>query len=377
MVAHFAAGKLFARRSMGGLMVRFLARFIMLFLIPMPQALGQDVTRQAAEAPALTVSVTKPAMRQWPETVPAAGWLRPWHEAVIASEANGLRVTEVLADVGSVVSNGQPLVRLSQDSIQSELKKQEAVVERARANLAKAKTNADRARNLRTSRVLSDERIIEYLTAERTAAADLASEEASLASQRIRLEQTAIVAADEGLITSRSAQLGAVVATGTELFRVVRQQRVEWQAEVAARQLSLIKEGMTAVAELGGGVTLHGKIRLVAPTENTETGRGIVYVEFPRDIVPRVGAYATGRIEMESRDALTVPETALVFRDGMNYVFVTTPQGRVTRTRVETGRRNDGEVEILSGLEKTADVVTSGGAFLADNALVKIVGATP
>lgn len=72
--------------------------------------------------------------------------------------------------------------------------------------------------------------------------------------------------------------------------------------------------------------------------------------------------------------ALTVPETAIVFRDGINYVLAAYEDKRVRRVRVETGRRTDGEVEIVSGIDKSARVVTSGGAFLSDNDLVKIAG---
>lgn len=73
--------------------------------------------QQQEEAAALTVAVVKPTQRRWPETVPATGWLKPWHEAIIASEIGGLRITDVLADVGSVVSKGQPLVRLAQETV--------------------------------------------------------------------------------------------------------------------------------------------------------------------------------------------------------------------------------------------------------------------
>ncbi|MGO8655899.1 efflux RND transporter periplasmic adaptor subunit, partial [Rhizobium ruizarguesonis] len=116
---------------------------------------------------------------------------------------------------------------LSQDSVQADLRKQEAAVVTAQANLTKAKANADRARQLRSSGALSDEKIVEYFADEQTATASLASEEAALDSQKIKLDQTTVTAVDDGLITSRSAELGAVVSSGTELFRLVRQQRVE------------------------------------------------------------------------------------------------------------------------------------------------------
>lgn len=329
---------------------------------------------QQDEAAALTVSVMKPAERQWPETAPASGWLKPWHEAIIASEIGGLRITEVLVDVGSLVSKGQPLVRLAQESVSADLRQQEALVETARADLAKARSNADRARKVRGSGALSEEKVNEYLIAEQTAAASLDSAEAALDSQRIKLGQTTIVAVDDGLITDRSAQLGAVVSSGTELFRLQRQKRVEWQAEVSARYLPRIEAGLGATIVGPGNSRIAGEVRLVGPTISTDTGRAVVYVDLPTDSSAPVGLYATGQIELETTPALTVPESSLVFRDGINYVFTVDADRRVTRERVETGRRNDGQVEILSGLDRGADVVKSGGAFLSDRALVRVEG---
>lgn len=332
----------------------------------------RSVAADQPEAPALTVSLAMPAQREWPETAPASGWLKPWQEAIIASETSGLRITDVLVDVGSVVKKGQTLVQLSQDSVLADLRKQEAAVRTAKANLAKAAADAERARQLRPSGALSNQNIIERLTTEETAKASLESEEAALESQKIKLGQTTITAVDDGLITSRSADLGTVVASGTELFRLVRQQRVEWQAEVSARYLPRISEGLSVGITGPDGQLIQGKVRLVAPSVSTGTGRAIVYVALPTDVRPRVGLYVTGSIELQTTPALTVPETAIVFRDGINYVFVIDQDKRAQRVRVETGRRNNGEVEIVSGVDQLSQVVTSGGAFLSDNALVNI-----
>lgn len=330
--------------------------------------------QQQNEAAALTVAVVKPVEHQWAETVPASGWLKPWQEAIIASEIGGLRITEVLADVGSVVTKGQPLVKLAQESALAELRQQEAAVETAKADLAKAKANADRARQVKGSGALSDEKVFEYVIGEQTAEASLKSAEAVLEGQRIKVNQTTIAAVDDGLITSRSAQLGAVVSSGTELFRLVRQQRVEWQAEVSARYLRSMKEGLVATIAGPDDRRIEGKVRLVGPTVSVDTGRAIVYVTLPTDDHPPSGLYATGHIELQTTPALTVPETALLFRDGLDYLFTVNEESRVTRVRVETGRRDGGEVEIRSGIDMSASVVKSGGAFLSDNALVKVAG---
>ncbi|CDZ54401.1 efflux RND transporter periplasmic adaptor subunit [Neorhizobium galegae] len=333
---------------------------------------AEPVLAQQNKAAALTVTVANPAERRWPETVPAGGWLKPWHEAVIAAEIDGLRVTAVLADVGSVVSKGQPLVRLADEAVRAELRNQEAALASAKADLAKARANADRARKVQGSGVLSDEKINEYLITEQTAMAGVESAEALLESQKIKLAKTTILAVDDGLITSRSAQLGGVVSSGTELFRMIRQQRVEWQAEVSARYLPRIRQGLTAAIVGPGDRRVKGTVRLVAPTVSTDTGRAIAYVALPAEARPPIGLYVTGQIELETTAALTVPETALVLRDGIAYVFTVDAGKRAARVRVETGRRNGSEVEILSGLDRSTGVVVTGGAFLSDKALVRI-----
>lgn len=333
---------------------------------------AEPARAQVDEAAALTVAVAKPAERRWPETIPASGWLKPWHEAIVAAEIDGLRVTDVLVDVGSVVSKGQPLVRLADETVRAELRKEEAALASARADLAKARANAARARKMQASGALSDEKINEYLIGEQTAVAGVESAEALLESQKIKLARTTIVAADDGLITSRSVQLGAVVSSGTELFRLVRQQRVEWQAEVSARYLSRIRQGQAATITGPGDRRIRGTIRLVGPTISTDTGRAIAYVSLPAKAHPPVGLYVTGQIELEITTALTVPETALVLRDGIAYVFTVDARQRASRVRVETGRRNGGEVEILSGLDRSMDVVATGGAFLSDKAFVRV-----
>lgn len=330
---------------------------------------------QTKGAAALTVATVKPSLQDWPQTIPASGWLKPWHEAVIESETSGLRITEVLADVGSIVKKGDPLVRLNQEAVLADLRKEEAAVATKEADLAKAKVDADRARTIGGSGALSDQKRVEYLTTEQTAKADLDSERATLESQQIKLEQTTITAVDDGIITSRSASLGAVVSAGTELFRLIRQQRVEWQAEVSAQYLPQVEIGLPAEVTEPGGKAFQGKVRLIAPTVSSDTGRSIVYVELPKEPQPRVGLYVSGNIDIGTKRALTVPETSLVFRDGINYVFAIDQVRRVHRIRVDVGRRRENRVEITAGLAGDEMLVRSGGAFLSEGALVNVEGA--
>lgn len=323
-------------------------------------------------ASALTVELVRPAVSQWPETVPASGWLQPWQEAVISSEVSGLKTVSILVDVGSKVKRGDLLAELDSASVLADLNKQKAAVDTAEANLDEANANVERAHTLGTSGALSGQTITQYLITQRTAQASVVSEKTGLQSEEIKLQQTRIVAPDDGIISSRSATLGAVVSSGTEMFRLIRQDRVEWQAEVSAQYLNSVRQGQSARLTLSDGSQVSGTVRLVSPTIFKETGRSIVFVSLAADSA-RSGQFATGAIDIAVTRSLNVPQTAVIQRDGSNYVFVQTDGSHVQSRLVHIGRLQGDSVEIADGIDAGANVVKAGGSFLSDGASVKVV----
>lgn len=345
-------------------------------------ASAQTTEKTSAAAAALTVTIAAPETFVWPEDIHANGWLAAWQEAIVSAEISGQRVENVNVDVGSRVRQGDVLVTLSQQTIQNEIRQQEAAVQSAAAGLEEATANADRARGLDGSSAISRQQITEYLVTERKAKADLASAEAVLDSKKLDLERTFILAVDDGVISSRSVALGDVIISGEELFRLIRQNRIEWQAEVPIRQVLRINEGTAVKLPVGSsGMVVTGTVRQIAPTASRSNGRVIVYVALdPLEGVdsPKTGVMVSGRFNIGESRALTVPATALSMRDGYYYVY-TLNEGSpvtVTRARVETGRRQDDRVEITSGLSGTAQVVQAGGAFLSNGSIVRVAGAT-
>lgn len=314
---------------------------------------------------ALTVQTTRPSTQNWPLTATANGTVTPWQEAVVGAQTGGLRVARLRAEVGDQVRAGQVLAELVSDAASVELRRLEANLASARASLAQAKGNADRARVARQGAAISDQAYNEYLNNELAAQASVDSSQAQVDAQRIVLDHTRIVAVDDGVITSRTAVLGKVVASGDEMFRMIRQGRLEWQAELDAAQLGRIQPGHSANIKLPTGGVVNGKVRAVAPHLSTSTGRGIVYVSLPASQA-KAGMFASGSIELGSAPALTVPQSAVVLGDGYNYVFELGSDERVTRRGVRVGRRVGDRVEILDGLGAQARIVSSGGAFLAD-----------
>ncbi len=334
------------------------------------RAISSSSSATAAVPPAanagLTVSAVQPQHANWGRNLPVSGGLFAWQTSTIASEEAGLRLTEVLVDVGSVVQRGQLLARLSDSSILADLQAQDAAVAQARAKLAQAKAEADRSRVVQDSGALSDQQVTAYLIAEQTAQASLDAALASMQTQRIKFSHTRILAVDDGIISSRSATLGNVVASGTELFQLVRQRRVEWRAEVTGQQISALKPGQTAQITLPDGSQVAGRLRLVGPTLDSNTRNGLAYVDLPVGSAASAGMYVRGEIHTGAAPALTVPSSAVVLRDGNSYVFEKDGSTKVAQRQVQTGRRVGDLVEITSGIATTAQLVRSGGAFLKD-----------
>jgi RND family efflux transporter MFP subunit len=211
------------------------------------------------------------------------------------------------------------------------------------------------------------------LTAEQMAQARVEVARAAEAVQQLRLEQTQVVAPDSGIISARSATVGAVVGSGTELFRLIRQGRLEWRAEVTASELGRIKPGMAVALNAANGARVKGWVRTVGPTVDPQTGAALVYVDLPAGAPVKAGMFASGELALGSSPALTVPQQALVVRDGFSYVFRLNPDGRVAQVRVETGRRLGERVEVIQGVEREMLLVGSGAGFLNDGDLVKNV----
>jgi len=300
-----------------------------------------------------------------------------WQEASVGAEANGLRVAELHANVGDRVQKGQLLASFAAESVQADVALARASLAEAQANAADAAANADRARAVQGSGALSAQQVNQYLTQEQTAKARVESAKAQLDSQLLRLKNTQLVAPDSGVISARMATVGAVVGAGTEMFKLIRQGRLEWRGEVTSAELGRITPGTGVLLTAPSGSQAKGKVRTVAPTVDAATRNGLVYVDV-QGSSPAVtngfkpGMYARGEFELGNSNALTVPQSAVVVRDGFSYVARVGADNRVAQLKVQTGRVNGGEVEILAGLKPEDKVVASGGSFLSDGDLVRI-----
>ena len=340
-------------------------------------AKGADSAKAPTKASkaALTVTVTQAETSDWPLSLSANGNIAAWQETVIGAEAGGLRLEEVLVNVGDRVRKGQVLARLQSRTLSADLEQSRASLQEAEAAQAEAKANAERARQLQNSGAMSAQQINQFLTGEQTAAARVAVLKAKIKADEIRVEQTRVVAPDDGSISARQATVGSVVQQGQELFRLIRQNRLEWRAELPAGDLSRLKPGMPATIYSASGTAVPGVIRVVAPTIDPQTRNGLVYVDITQALDAKAGMFARGEFQLGRSSALSLPQSAVQMRDGFHYVYRVGADNKLTQVKVAVGRRVGDRIEITSGIDASHKIVSSGVGFLADGDTVHVVDA--
>lgn len=335
---------------------------------------AQTNTQKAA----LTVTVVSPEQQNWKQVFTANGNIAAWQEVVISSELSGQRLTRVNVNVGDEVKRGQILAEINSETIRADLAAAKASYAEAQAVLADAITNNKRIQQLKNTGAISAQESTQYQTSQATAQARLDAAKAQIESNQLRLAQTQVVSPDNGVISARTATVGSLAQTGQELFRLIRDHRLEWRAEVTTTDLYKLKQGMTAhvISPDPSQPKVTGQVRMIAPVIDPQTRYGLVYVDLPTTQAIRMGMFVKGEFDLGEKTAITIPQTALLLRDGFSYVFVLDKNKRVTQKKVTTGRRQNDRVEILD-LPLNVKVVSSGTGFLTDGDLVNVAQAIP
>jgi RND family efflux transporter MFP subunit len=353
----------FARR------VNPLARAVVLLLgvsavawLLLSDSRGESASAEVEQrTPALTVTTVRPRRELWPVTLTASGAIAPWQEAIVGAQVGGYQIVDVRVNVGDHVRRGDVLARLDSALLRAE----EAQL---LANHEQAIADRERALALQREGAISDQEVLQFVTAAKVS-------EALLASKRLQLRYTNVVASDDGVISARSATLGAVAGAGEELFRLIRQGRLEWRGEVTAAQLASVAKGQLVQLELPDGGTAVAKVREMAPHLDERSRLGLVYADLVSGSQARAGMYANGQIVVSEAAALVVPAESVVIRDGRTYVVKLADEHAMPAVALQlvvVGRRRNDEVEIVSGLTGAEILVRSGAGFLGDGDIVRV-----
>lgn len=347
-------------------------------ILPVVQSPAQAAQSPAVSKPALTVLTTTLQPAQWTRSLMANGSIVPWQEAVIGAEVSGVRIADIKVNVGDRVQKGQVLATLQMDTVEANEAETRALQTESEALLAEASANAERMRKLRDVGFISAQQAEQAINNEKAARARLAAQRARHEVSALRVSQTTIRAPDAGIISARTATAGTLTQSGMELFRLIRQGRLEWHAELTADEIGLIRAGMDVELTAAQGQVVHGRVRAIAPALNLQTRYGQAMVSLPEHAGLVAGMFASGTFSLgkQATALLALPQSAVMLRNEAAYVFVLDDQSRVHEQQVSVGRRHGDQIEIIGGLAKGVPVVESGGAFLVEGDVVHVTGRT-
>jgi len=346
------------------------------------------------------VTVTRAVEREVIERAVVTGTLVPREEVLVAPEIEGLRIVEVLVEEGANVRQGQVLARLSRDILETTLAQNTATIARAEAAIAQAQSQIvqaeaaqteavqalERARALirggNTTEVQLEQRVSAARAAEgrlaaardglRMAEAERRSAEAARREIEVRLGRTEIRAPRAGIVSRRTARLGAsATAGGDPLFRIIADGEIELEGEVTETQLLRIREGAPAEVVLGDR-RMQGRVRTVFPEVDRATRLGKVRIALGSDPSLRIGSFARGTVELARRTGVAVPTGSVVY-ETQGATIQVVAENKVQTRAVRTGLSAEGFVEILEGLALGEYVVAKAGSFLRGGDTVRPV----
>lgn len=352
-----------------------------------------------AEPPAPAVSVARVATADFNETVMVSGSLVAREEVLVAPEVEGLRVLAIEAEQGDRVKKGQVLARLVTESLDAQLAQNSAALARsdaaiaqarstivqAESRLTEAKNAYDRARPLKQAGHMPESTLDQREAAAKTAEAQLVAardglkaaeaEKAQVSAQRRevewRLGNTEIRSPVDGVVSRRSARIGAVASgAGEPLFRIVTKGEVELDAEVPEAKLAKVKEGQRARLMVPGLDEVTGTVRLVSPEIDPLSRLGKLRIFLGDKPGLRIGGFARGVVDTATSRGPAVPVSALIYGNEGVTVQVIVNDTVVSR-RVAVGLNSDGLAEIKSGVAEGELVVTRAGTFLRDGDRVR------
>ena len=360
------------------------------------------VARDPGESPPKplppTVTATPAREREFVDHLFVSGTLVARDEAMVGAQIDGLRIVEVLAEDGDRVRKGQILARLDRSQLDALLAQNDAALARADAAIAQARNQVDQSEAIRAqaaadllrarklepgiiTQATLDQRVAaarsteaQFAAAESAlavASADKRSREAERRELMVRIDRTDVRAPVAGLVSRRSARLGALaVGSGDPLFRIVTDGDIELEADVPEDSLAQLALGMMANVDLPGhNNSTSGTVRLVSSEVDQATR--VAKVRIALAARAHIGSFASASIVLARRTSVAVPAAAVV-QAGTDSVLIV-HDGHIEQRTVTTGLTNDTETEVTAGIAVGEAVVVRAAAFLRNGDAVRTV----
>jgi HlyD family secretion protein len=189
----------------------------------------------------------------------------------------------------------------------------------------------------------------------------------------VRVSRTEIKAPAAGIVTNRNVKIGAMASSaGQPMFRIIRDGKIELDAEVPEQDLLSIREGQKAEVVLANGAALAGTVRLISPQIDPASRLGHIRISLEASKLARIGAFARALVRVRETQSVTVPASAILY-NGREARVQVVANGQVQARKVRLGLVTGDFAEILDGLKEGERVVMRAGAFLRSGDAVTAV----
>jgi membrane fusion protein (multidrug efflux system) len=303
------------------------------------------------------------------EWIRAIGSVNADQQVTLSAEVGG-RLAEIKVDVGDLVVTGDVLAWLDDERFRIARDLARAEVEMAKANLEKAQRDARRQGSLFEGQVASEYSLEQADLRAKIDAGQLKIAQAKLAVARRDLADARIISPVDGEITRKHVEEGEFIEAGTPLFDIVKIDRVRVVIYVSELEITRLRKGQDAEISVDGhpGVVFRGAVNTISAQADPQTRAFPVEILVVNDRAEKLLPGFIGRVRIRARtfeDAISLPEEALVHRDGHPMVFVAAGDAASARA-VELGFVDRGRVLINEGLKPGDRVIVTGHQSLRD-----------
>ncbi|HEX7417433.1 MAG TPA: efflux RND transporter periplasmic adaptor subunit [Steroidobacteraceae bacterium] len=322
------------------------------------------------------VTVMTPSLQTVVQKVSFTGTIAARYDMPIGLEGETGRIAAVLVEAGDHVKRGQVLARLDDSTVRPRMASLAASLEQSRAEAELAQAEYQRAQAVEASGALSKEEIERRRSTAVTAEAKVRVAQAQLEESRAQLGRTDIRSPTDGLVLTRSAEVGQIASPGSAaLFRIARDGEVELRGQVAEQDMPLLHVGQPTTVHLTAVETpFEGTVRLLGAVIDPQSRLGEIRIALTAGPNLRPGAFARGEVSVNNSRRPLLPRTAVLADAQGSYVYVVGADNRVERRAVRTAGTYPSGVAIAEGLSGSERVVASAGAFLRAGEKIIVAG---
>ncbi len=312
-----------------------------------------------------------------PGTLEAIGTVRAAQTAQVSSQMMGT-IREIRAQEGDRVSAGQVLATIDDAQPRAAVEQASAAVTAAQKEVAAAETYATlAATTLKRYQQLLDRKSVSPQEFDEVQARSQAAESrrdmakageaqasAALAQAKSALGYATIRAPFDGIITEKRADAGAIAAPGMPLFTLedTRHYRLETTVDEMSIRMARMGENVSISLDSLGGAEFSGKVEQIVPAADPASRSFLVKIGLPAEARLHSGLFGRARFSLGAREALYVPQAAVVTRGQLQGVYAVDANRTAQLRYVAVGKTSNNQIEILSGLADGETIVAAPGA---------------